>query len=397
MENIFELSNPELKEIANNLQAKIEEGLERENAEILAIPTYLNPPKGKIEDQKVLVLDWGGTNFRAAIVEFKDNLPIIIDSVKGTLSSQDTVGFDMNKLMEKMTEYIEQLKLDDSIVRIGYCFSYPASSERNGDAKLLRWTKGFNIPDMIGKTIGEHLLDYLNNHKNIPCRFRSIKVINDTVSCLFAGLSAQGRDAYIGLIVGTGTNMAALMPINKIQKVRSKDTGAIPVNLESGNFKPPYLTTIDNLVDAMSNSQGNQRFEKAISGGYLGEIFKTIFPLRRIPYNFDAEGLSNMITHPNDHPKEFVEAANWIYTRSAYLVAASIAGLVQVLKKQNEQIKNVYLAADGSLFWSNHYLELVKNKFNELLSTVELEIGEQREHPNLIGSAIAALAPCTAW
>jgi hexokinase len=77
----------------------------------------------------------------------------------------------------------------------------------------------------------------------------------------------------MGLIVGTGTNMASLMRSDKIAKLKTKESGLIPVNLESGNFYPPYLTDVDNQVDALSNNKGQQRFEKAISGGYLGKIF----------------------------------------------------------------------------------------------------------------------------
>ncbi|MCL1943004.1 MAG: hexokinase [Candidatus Azobacteroides sp.] len=394
MENIFNLTPKELKNIANALQVKIEEGLKKDGMEISDIPTHIDP-KQSFEDKKVLVLDWGGTNFRAAIVEFKDGKASIIESKRKPLSAKETTGFSASDLHREMAELISKLeKLDRQVTQIGYCFSYPAASRLNGDAILLRWTKGIDIPEMSGKPVGELLLKYLNTYKEIGTSFTDIKVINDTVACLFAGLlSKTVYDAYIGLIVGTGTNMAALMRLNKIEKLNSKGERVIPVNLESGNFTPPYLTVIDGLVDAMSNNKGQQRFEKAISGGYLGEIFRTVFCDRKIKYDLDSKDLSDIINNPKNNPEEYVTVARRIYVRSAKLVAASIAGLVQVLVSHDESVRNICLAADGSLFWSDDYSKLVSEELKELLP-VELNVtlAPKTEEPNLIGSAIAALS-----
>lgn len=398
-ENIFALTTEELKGIANNLQMKIEEGLKKDGMEIPDIPTHI-VPKTDIKEGKVLTLDWGGTNFRAAIVEFKNGKPTILEIKKKPLSAKETAGFKQDDLFREMAALVSELKnLDKNVTQIGYCFSYPAASRLNGDAILLRWTKGIEILEMIEKPVGESLLKYLNSHKGIDTTFTDIKVINDTVACLFAGLSETGYDTYMGLIVGTGTNMASLMPLDKIEKLNSKETGLIPINLESGNFQPPYLTIIDGLVDAMSNNKGYQRFEKAISGGYLGEIFKTVFCDEKIKYDFDGGDLAKTINNPEQNPKERVEVAQWIYDRSAKLVAASLAGLVQVLVAQDKSVKKICLAADGSVFWGKdrnnqpYYKELVLKELQNLLPAgVSVTIIDEMSDPNLIGSAIAALS-----
>ena len=396
--NIFALTTEELKEIANSLQVKIEEGLKKDGMEISDIPTHINPKKD-IEDGKVLALDWGGTNFRASIVEFKNGKPTIIEGPKKRLLDKETTaGFKRDDLFREMASTISELKTLKGVTRIGYCFSYPAASRLNGDAILLRWTKGLNIPDMIDKPVGEPLLEFLNTYKGIDTRFTDVKVINDTVACLFAGLSEAGYDTYTGLIVGTGTNMASLMRHDKIEKLNNKDTELIPVNLESGNFQPPHLTVVDGLVDAVSNNKGQQRFEKAISGGYLGEIFKTVFINEKIKYNFDGGDLAKMINNPSDYSAEQVKVALWIYDRSAKLVAASLAGLVQVLVAQDSSTKKICLAADGSVFWGKkdnkpYYKELVAKELQTLLPTgVSVTIIDEMSDPNLIGSAIAALS-----
>ena len=399
MENIFDLTTQQLREIANSLQAKIEEGLKKDGMEISDIPTHITPKKD-INDGKVLTLDWGGTNFRAAIVEFKGGKPFIIESKKKPLSAKETAGFKQVDLFNEMASLICSLEtLDETVTQIGYCFSYPAASRLNGDAILLRWNKRIDIPDMIEKPVGEPLMLHLNNYKNIRTTFNNIKVINDTVACLFAGLSETGFDTYMGLIVGTGTNMASLMPLDKIEKLNSKDEGVIPVNLESGNFNPPHLTVVDYLVDAMSNNKGRQLFEKAISGGYVGEIFKTLFFNRKIQYDFDGADLAELINKPDGQPEDQVNAGQWIYDRSAKLVAASLTGLAQVLVAQNPEIKRICLAADGSVFWGKdkhnetYYKDLVAKELEVLLPAgVTITIIDEMQDPNLVGSAISALS-----
>ena len=73
--NRFELTTAQLKAIALDFQNKITIGLSKDNTEILCIPTYITPKKD-IDNAKILVLDWGGTNFRAAIVQFENGQQI---------------------------------------------------------------------------------------------------------------------------------------------------------------------------------------------------------------------------------------------------------------------------------------------------------------------------------
>jgi len=67
--NIFTLSVEQSKAIGLRLQEKIMEGLREDGKEIACFPTYINP--GKDFEGKVLALDWGGTNFRASIVQLR--------------------------------------------------------------------------------------------------------------------------------------------------------------------------------------------------------------------------------------------------------------------------------------------------------------------------------------
>ncbi len=398
--NIFKLDNEQLKGIAYAFREKVEEGLSKKNAEIQCIPTFILPKAADVKG-KALVLDLGGTNYRVAIVDFTQEKPVIYpnNGWKKDMSVMKSPGYTREELFKELADLIVEIKREEEMP-IGYCFSYPAESVPGGDAKLLRWTKGVDIRKMVGQFVGKPLLDYLNEKNKI--KFTGIKVLNDTIASLFAGLTDKSYDAYIGLIVGTGTNMATFIPADKIKKLDPAYSveGLIPVNLESGNFHPPFLTAVDDTVDAMSDSMGKQRFEKAVSGMYLGDILKAAFPLDEFEEKFDARKLTAIMNYPDIHKDIYVQVARWIYSRSAQLVAASLAGLIALLKSYNKDIHRICLIAQGSLFWSESrkdksYNILVMEKLQELLRELQLEDVEvhinNMSNANLIGTGIAAL------
>ena len=399
--NIFKLDNEQLKGIAHAFREKVEEGLNKNNAEIQCIPTFILPKATDVKG-KALVLDLGGTNYRVAIVDFSTEKPIIYpnNGWKKDMSIMKSPGYTREELFKELADLIVEIKREEEMP-IGYCFSYPTESIPGGDARLLRWTKGVDIREMVGQFVGKPLLDYLNEKNKI--RFTGVKVLNDTIASLFAGLTDKSYDAYIGLIVGTGTNMATFIPSDKITKLDPEChvQGLIPVNLESGNFYPPFLTAVDDTVDATSDSLGKQRFEKAVSGMYLGDILKAAFPLEEFEERFDARKLTAIMNYPDIHKDIYVQVAHWIYNRSAQLVAASLAGLIALLKSYNRDIHRVCLIAEGSLFWSEsrkdrNYNILVMEKLQELLRELELEDVEvhinSMDNANLIGTGIAALS-----
>ena len=399
--NIFKLDNEQLKGIAHAFREKVEEGLNKNNAEIQCIPTFILPKATDVKG-KAFVLDLGGTNYRVAIVDFSTEKPIIYpnNGWKKDMSIMKSPGYTREELFKELADLIVEIKREEEMP-IGYCFSYPTESIPGGDARLLRWTKGVDIREMVGQFVGKPLLDYLNEKNKI--RFTGVKVLNDTIASLFAGLTDKSYDAYIGLIVGTGTNMATFIPSDKITKLDPEChvQGLIPVNLESGNFYPPFLTAVDDTVDATSDSLGKQRFEKAVSGMYLGDILKAAFPLEEFEEKFDARKLTAIMNYPDIHKDIYVQVAHWIYNRSAQLVAASLAGLIALLKSYNRDIHRVCLIAEGSLFWSEsrkdkNYNILVMEKLQELLRELELEDVEvhinSMDNANLIGTGIAALS-----
>jgi hexokinase len=142
------------------------------------------------------------------------------------------------------------------------------------------------------------------------------------------------------------------------------------------------------------------RFEKAVSGLYIGQLMRELFPEDGFSENFDAKAMSDIINHPGKYKKAHVKAARRIYKRSAKLVAASLAGLIDLLVS-HDKIKKVKITAEGSLFWSKakscrNYNKVVKRTLDDLMK----EMGHKKvkikiariENANLVGAGIAALS-----
>lgn len=399
MNNQFALTTSQLLDIANDLRQKVETGLKKDGTEIKCLPTFIHPKKDGIEGEAT-VFDLGGTNFRAAVVSVGEKTEITGLAEKD-ITEMKTAGFTETDLYNSEAEAINQLDLPANS-SIGYCFSYPAQPMLNGDAELIVWTKGVNIPGMAGKPVGAPMVKYLNENFNAGFNGK-IAVVNDTITSLFAGLANPGYDAYIGLIVGTGTNMATFFPSDYIPKIAGMEgwSGETPVNLESGNHNPPHLTAIDAKVDDESDNKGFQRFEKAISGMYLGRVFRAAFPNDNLDESLDAAALSRMMNNPESYKPEYVEVAFRIYERSAKLVAASIAGLVLNLNSAYPSVKRIQVLAEGSLFWSKvktnnaAYVDIVNATLRDILaeagvdSTVQIS---RIENANLIGAAMSVLS-----
>ncbi len=397
----FELNQRQLMDISNELKIKVQAGLQAQDTEIKCLPTYIPVPQSLINNENVYVLDLGGSNVRAALVSFHDQQLVFKKEL-----IESPMPWERNKPLKKeiylgiQSSLLESLGYPDCCP-LGYCFSYPAESTPEGDAILKEWTKEIVVPGVVGQQLGSMLLNHISKfHQGMHCS--KITVLNDTVASLLAGLTLPKVDACIGLIVGTGTNMATLINADDVPKIPGELhwKGLIPVNLESGGFSPPHLTQWDQEVDDHSEDVGKQRFEKAVSGAYLGRLFKAVFPESDFVPNSGAKGLVSLLNASRDREHPHSVTAFQIYTRSAKLVAASLAGLIKLLNGLN-RTKTVRIVAEGSLFWGTVYgdqlfLKMTKATLDSILaesglSDITVEFAKI-ENANLVGTALAALA-----
>lgn len=389
---LLELSLEQLQAIRKSLTGRIREGLAAEGREIKALPTYLPVPDASLAGT-AMVVDAGGTNMRAALIELKGNGRV--DVLGGPIGERIPDGRGDERVTAAQffgaqAELMCRLS-PPSGLPVGYCFSYPAETLPSRDARLLRWTKGIDIPGVEGTMVGAQLKDALSQCNLSPGR---VVVMNDTVASLMGGRVLYPHldydERYIGLIVGTGTNMAALIPADEITKIEAESWGGreMLVNLESGNFTPPHLTPWDDAVDRKTDHPGLQRFEKAVSGYYLPFLFQEVCP--GVPGFEPEKGTRQLVelrdeSHPNEEARR---TADLLLKRSADLVAAALTAVSDLYPPRDFGI-----LAEGSLIFGDpRYASRVESTIDRLVDGKRAgHIIQQRENVNLIGAASAAL------
>ena len=377
------LNRRQLEEVRQTLADRISLGLKDEGEEIRALLTYLPPPDGPTKGYAVVV-DCGGTNMRAALVNIGsrkiENGPFEAPIVSGR--DKAVTGDEFFDAQAALVA-----KLDPPpCTHVGYCFSFPTHVLPNRDATLFRWTKGVNVTGVAGELVGASLARALRRAGVEP---GEVRVLNDTVASLLAGaLVRPGYADYIGLIVGTGTNMAGFLPLSDVGKYHGLLTGKMAINLESGNFDPPYLTPADHAVDKASDNPGQQRFEKAVSGYYLPFLFEQCCPGIA---GFDPKKGSKQLVDFRANRPESPEgkASSRLLSRSADFVAASLAGLMDHYPGGGA----VAILAEGSLFWGDpQYSARVGETLQSLIGDRKFAIVREAE-ANLMGAACAAALP----
>lgn len=395
----LDLNREQLLEIALEMEKRVIQGLEEDDEqEIRCLLTYVPLPRGPSVTGQALALDLGGTHARAAHVSFDQGEAIVLRKAgPEKIPWVRKVPFELERLLDIQADLLASLDAPADLP-LGYCFSYATQSTYDGDGVLVELGKEIIVePDILGKRVGKLLLEHLRTRDDWVMNAGSVRVINDAVAGLFAGLiESSPGEQIISLVVGTGHNIAALMEPGIVFKLAKKNPdwkSAIAVNLESGNFTPPHLTELDDLVDSKSGERlrGRHRFEKAVSGVYLGQLLKAAFPESDFDAGSGSEGLVKLAYEsPNAH-REQIRTAREILSRSADLVAASLAGLIKLLNASR-----VLIVAEGGLFWgAPGYEDRTRSTLSALLARLGHEHTEVEfraiEHANLIGSAVAAL------
>ncbi len=396
MNTLFDVQRDQLLDVATQLKKKILEGLARPAQEIQSIPTYIPVHRGS-QNGRALVIDFGGTNVRAAVASLRDGeLVLEKGPVVSAIPVERGVPLARDKFLQSLADLVTSLDPPQNLP-LGYCFSYAIDSMTNGDARLIHWTKEVFVEETVGEKVGQLLLDALASHTS-PVHCSNVAVINDTVASLLAGFTTSQADGYIGLIVGTGTNMAALMEGKQVGKLPQnlEWQGLIPINFESGNFTPPHLTVFDDRLDEESEIPNHSRFEKAVSGVYLAKLLKLAHPASDIDVSLGSKAVVEKAYAPTPSDLAEQQWAKQILTRSAKLVAASLAGLITVLNETHPQHR-VCIAAEGGLFWGDpEYKQRTQATLTMLLEALGLPGVTvdffSLSNANLLGSAVAALS-----
>jgi hexokinase len=242
-----------------------------------------------------LAVDLGGTNFRVCSVSLTGDSKFSLTQAKAAIpkwmmTSDSHTLFSF--LAQQVKDFVDEHHSDhfeefpDHKLQLGFTFSFPVDQRAVNKGYLIRWTKGFDIADAIGKDVCE-LLQKEIDALGIPVTVAAL--VNDTVGTLMArSYASPGKTGtLLGAIFGTGTNGAYVEKLSRITKMTKpganvgeydKSTGEMVVNTEWGSFDNELRvlpnTPYDQQLDATSVNPGIQMFEKRISGMFLGEILR---------------------------------------------------------------------------------------------------------------------------
>jgi hexokinase len=257
---------------------EMEKGLAGEKSSLMMLPTYIEAAKEIPADEKVIVIDAGGTNFRTALVHFDANRKAVIEDFCKHAMPGAEKEVSRNEFFTIMAEQIKRFAGRSD--KIGFCFSYPAEALPDKDGRALYFSKEIKAPQVVGEAIGAGVLKAA-----VQFGYDSgsrIALVNDTVTTLLMGATATKRcyDSALGFILGTGMNAAYEETNKNITKITGQPPdGRQIINIESGGFSRHIRGDFDREFDKSTINPGCYTFEKVMAGAYFGPL--AVLTMRR--------------------------------------------------------------------------------------------------------------------
>ncbi|NXT22297.1 HXK2 protein, partial [Syrrhaptes paradoxus] len=276
------LSRADLERIQGLMRREMELGLGREtnaNSSVRMLPTYVCGTPDGTERGDFLALDLGGTNFRVLVVRVgQDSIRMASEIyVIPTTIMQGTGEALFDHIIDCIIDFQLKQELMEEVLPLGFTFSFPCQQLGLDKAVLLTWTKGFSASGCVGQDVVQLLRQAAQRKQHFGLKV--VAVVNDTVGTMMS-CGYEDPKCEIGLIVGTGTNACYMEETKNVGTVEGEQ-GRMCINMEWGAFGDngcldDFFTGFDVLVDENTINRGKQRFEKLISGMYLGEIVRHI-------------------------------------------------------------------------------------------------------------------------
>ena len=303
------------------------------------LPSFCHAlPTGQ-EQGTFIALDVGGSTFRVALVELhgrsgtSDSMTIRhmnssrIDEPIRRLSG--LMFFDwMAARIQEMVNGSAGVGLSDETIPLGLTWSFPLEQTSHRSGKMQGMGKGFACAQ---DTIGMDLADLLQ----VACQERGLKVRVNAV--LNDGAATLLSQAYVdpatsmGLITGTGMNMAAYLPTSAIgmAKFGQRDptwfanADKVIVNTELSMFGKDILpqTRWDKALNERHILPDFQPLEYMTTGRYLGELMRIVVvdaiescslyggvvpSVLREPYSLDTAILARL---EEDHTTDLINSS----------------------------------------------------------------------------------------
>ena len=406
-------------------------GLSGRPRSIAMHPSFVGRPRGN-ERGRFLALDLGGTNVRATLVELGGKRDIrVLDHQSFRLASTSGAASD---LFGPVAQFVVDILAAHGSDRLGFIFAFPVDQTGVRSGRLTKWTKEFDFEGVEGEDVVA-LLERAIAARTANLSPVSVRALaNDTVGVLAAGAYLDPR-CDMGLIVGTGANLAVAVPSGMIVRRDLPDppgnSDEMIFNMECGNFDgvDSIRTDADRRLDEESGADG-QLMEKMIAGRYLGEVAR----LRvaevaargdgfeswmtgdsdfNTPYAFTTERLSDIIFDQSERLDAAAMLLGGLGTpgaslrdrrtlrdicvsvarRSARVVAAGIAATATYIDPRLEDEHIV--AADGSVFRGiPGYLAEVERGLEDILGdrAARVRVCYLRDGSGIGAAVVAAVA-----
>ncbi|VDN57753.1 unnamed protein product [Dracunculus medinensis] len=407
---VFEILRSVLQNISEAMEKEFIIGLEKGSPEssIAMLPSYIPALPDGTEIGQYISIDLSGKNLRLMLLKLKGGLGepeqvnhnYIVPSVVMKGTGEQLFTFIVNCL----TKFLREVDLLEACLPVGFVFSYPCELLSIRCARLLWWTKGFDIKDCLQKDVVRLLEDALE--MNMLTNVKIKAVMNDTVGQLAAASYKHGPLCTIGVVIGYGCNSSYLEDSKNIKKINLNAAGykhdkmIVVTEWEEFGAKGELnciFNKFDRQVDAASVHRGRQLIDKLIGALYLGELVRHVlaelvqngllfngmvcekihtpdsFPTKYISeiLRDDEEGhkvcrrICDELDVPSHCTKDYEimwEVCHVVSQRSASIAAAAIAALLRHLKQENMKI-----GVGGALIqFHPTFFEMLNDKLKDL-------------------------------
>ncbi|NXY59663.1 HXK2 protein, partial [Callaeas wilsoni] len=276
------LTRADLEKVQALMREEMDRGLCKEtnaSASVRMLPTYVSHTPDGTERGDFLALDLGGTNFRVLVVHVTEegiSMASEIYVIPAAIMQGTGEGL-FDHIIDCIVDFQAKQNLTTQMLPLGFTFSFPCQQVGLDKALLLTWTKGFTASGCVGQDVVQLLREAAQRKQHSGLQV--VALVNDTVGTMMA-CGYDDPKCEIGLIVGTGTNACYMEEMRNVGTVEG-DQGRMCINMEWGAFGDNgcldhIFTHFDRVVDDTTINPGKQRYEKLISGMYLGEIVRQI-------------------------------------------------------------------------------------------------------------------------
>ncbi|XP_047633996.1 hexokinase-3 isoform X3 [Phacochoerus africanus] len=426
----FWLTREQLVALQRQMREAMAKGLQGKPSSLRMLPTYVRAIPDGSERGDFLALDLGGTNFRVLLVRLASGSVQITNQIYSIPEyvAQGSGEQLFDHIVDCIVDFQQKQGLSGQSLPLGFTFSFPCRQLGLDQGILLNWTKGFSASDCEGQDVVYLLREAIKRRQAV--KLNVVAIVNDTVGTMMS-CGYENPHCEVGLIVGTGTNACYMEELQNVASVPG-DSGHMCINMEWGAFGDDgslgmLSTYFDERVDQASINPGRQRFEKMISGMYLGEIvrhillhltsrgvlfrgqqiqclqtrdiFKTKFlsqiesdslALRQVRAILEDLGLP--LT--SDDALMVLEVCQAVSRRAAQLCGAGVAAVVEKIRENRGLEKlTVSVGVDGTLYKLHpHFSRLVAETVQELAPCCEVTFLQSKDGSGKGAALVTAVA-----